>query len=81
MFSDPDLLHKFFTVPSAIENMNCSPFMAVITSFALSLFAWISDASIFSGYPMSATKMSPSQVPPACTAYRGKTPGKPFGPI
>ena len=58
-----------FTVPSAIGNMNLSPFMGVNTSFASSLFAWISDASIFSNSSMSATKMSPFQIRPATIAH------------
>ena len=51
-----------FTVPSAIGKMNCSPLMGVNTSFALSLSALISDASICSNSAMSATNKSPFQI-------------------
>ena len=69
-----------FTVPSAIGNMKFSPFMGVNTSFALSLFAWIPDASISSNSLMSATMMSPFQIPPAYRAYPRNNPGKTFFP-
>ena len=49
------------TVPSAIGKRKISPFFGVIISFALSLRAWISDASQFSSSSMSATKISPFQ--------------------
>ena len=42
--SPPEVL----PVPSATRNMKLSPFIGVNTSFALSLLAWISDASISS---------------------------------
>ena len=41
-----------------------SPFIGVNTSFALSLLAWISDASVSSNSSMSAILMSPFQIPP-----------------
>ena len=62
MFWDPDLPQKLLTVPSATGNMNFSPFIGVNTSFALSLRAWSSDASISSNSSMSATGMSPFQI-------------------
>ena len=37
-----------FSKPSAIRKMKISPFFGVLTSFALSLRAWISEASKFS---------------------------------
>ena len=40
--------------PSAIGKMKCSPLFGVIISFALSLRAWISDASNFSSSSLSA---------------------------
>ena len=54
--------------------------MGVDTSFALSLQAWISDASICSNSSMSAVSMSPFQIPTACNAYPRNIPGKTFGP-
>ena len=69
-----------FTVPSAIGNLIFSPLVDVNTSFALSLFAWISDASIFSNSSTSATKMSPFQVHPVCTACPRNLPGRTFEP-
>ena len=62
MFSDADLLQKFFTVPSSTGNVKLSPFIGVNTSFALSLRAWISDASICSNFSMSAMNASPFQI-------------------
>ena len=50
------------------------------TSFALSLVAWISDASIFSNSLMSATITSPFQIPSACDAHPRNIPGKTFEP-
>ena len=52
------------TVPSSIGKINFSPFIGVNTSFAVSLSARISDASICSNSSLSATKMSPFQIPP-----------------
>ena len=54
-----------FTVPSATGNIKLSPFIGVNISFALSLLAWSSDASICSNSSMSAVNMSPFQIPPA----------------
>ena len=48
MCSEPDLSQRVLTIPSAIGNINFSPFLGVNTSFALTLLAWISDASILS---------------------------------
>ena len=69
-----------FTVPSTIGNTNVSPFWSVDTSFALSLQAWISDASIFSNSSMSATTSSPFQVPPAFYSCPRNIPRKTHGP-
>ena len=69
MFSEPDLLQKVSLFRLLIGNINFSPFIGVNTSFALSLFAKISDASICSNSSMSATKMSPFQILFACNAY------------
>ena len=44
-----------YAVPSATGNMKILPFIGVNTSFALSLRAWSSDASICSNSSMSAT--------------------------
>ena len=52
-----DLFHNF-AVPPAGGYMKCSPFLDVIVSFALSLRAWISDASNFPNSSMCATKIS-----------------------
>ena len=68
------------TVPSAIGNMKNSPFIGVATSFELSLFALISDASICSNSSMSATRMSPFQILPTFNGYPRNIPGKTFGP-
>ena len=51
-----------------------------ITSFALSLLEWISDASIVSNSWRSATSASPSQTHPAHRAYPRNNPGKTFFP-
>ena len=64
MFSEPDLLQRVWTVASA-KNFIVHHFWGDNTSFALSLQAWISDASIFSNSSMSATMMSPFQILPA----------------
>ena len=55
---------KILTVPSATGNMKFSLLCGVNTSFAWSLRAWSSDASISSNSSMSATKMPPFQIPP-----------------
>ena len=64
MFSDAVLPPKIFTVPSATGNMKFPLLCGVYTSFALSLRAWSSDASISSNSSMSATIMSAFQIPP-----------------
>ena len=69
-----------FTVPSATGKMNTSPLLGKITSFALSLLLWISDASIVSSSSTSSTIMSPFQIPSAYRAYSRKIPGNPFFP-
>ena len=53
------------TVLSAIRNIKLSRSIGVNSSFALSLLAWISDASISSTSSMSATRMSLFQISPA----------------
>ena len=63
-FLSPWSLPDNFTVPSAIGNMIFHLFLDVNTSFVLSLRAWISDASNFPSSSVSATKMSPFQIPP-----------------
>ena len=80
MFSDADTVPETLTVPSAIGNIKLSPFMGVSTSFALSLFVWVSDASIFSSFSMSSTNMSPFQIPTVCNAYPRNVPGRTLGP-
>ena len=60
--------------------INFSPLIGVNTYFALSLSAWISDASVCSNSSMSATKMSPSPDSSACNAYPRNMPGKTLGP-
>ena len=61
MFSDPDLLQKFWLVHLRLGIFDFSPSIGVNTSFALSLRAWSSDASVFSYSLMSATTVSPFQ--------------------
>ena len=68
-------LPKILTVPSATGGINLSPFIGVNSSFALSLLAWISDASVSSNSSMSATVMSPFQILPAYNAYPRNIPG------
>ena len=63
--------------PSAIGKIN-SPSLGNITSFALSLFEWISDASIVSNSSRSAISTSPFQIHPAYRAYPRNNPGKTF---
>ena len=77
MFSEPDIPPESLTVPSAIRMMNFSPFIGVNTSFALSLLAWISDASA----PILQClrlEMSPFQSLTACNALPRNIPGKGF---
>ena len=59
---------KILTVPSATGNMKFPLLRGVNTYFALSLRAWSSDASTCSNSSVSATKMSPFQIPPAYNA-------------
>ena len=54
---------QILTVPSATGNMKFPLLCGVNTSFAFSLRAWSSDASISSNSSMSATMMSPFQIP------------------
>ena len=80
MFSGLDLLQGFLNRPSAIGIIN-SPFsLGNITSFALSLFEQISDASIVSNSSRSAISTSPFQIPPAYRAYPRNNPGETFFP-
>ena len=69
-----------FTVPSATGKMNSSPLSSNITSFALSLLTWISDASISSSSSRSATCMSPFQILPVYNAKPRKIAGSTFFP-
>ena len=63
MCSEPDLFQN--VLPFHLRfGMFFSPCWGVNTSFALSLLAWNSDASIFSKSSMSATKMCPLQIHP-----------------
>ena len=64
MFSERCSHQKIFTVPSATRNMKFPLLCGVNTSFALTLRAWSSDASISSNSSMSATIMSPFQIHP-----------------
>ena len=80
MVSNADLSPETLIVPSANGNIKLSPFMGVNTSFALSLLAWISDASICSNSSMSAIGMSPFQILTATIAYPRNIPNKTFGP-
>ena len=75
-FSHPDN----FTFPSAMGTMKFSTLLGVNTSFALSLRAWISDASILSNSSMSATKMFPFQILRADNTFPRIFPGKTFFP-
>ena len=62
------------------EDKTCSPCFVVITSFALSLRAWLPDASKIFSSSMSANKMSPFQIPPANNTCPRNIPGKTFLP-
>ena len=68
MSSDPDLLQKFWLFNLRLGIWNYHHSWGVNTSFASSLRAWRSDASISSNSSMSATKMSPFQILPAESA-------------
>ena len=65
MFSDAVLPQRFWLFYLRPWKMKFPLLCGVNTSFALSLLAWSSDASIFSNSFMSATIMSPFQIPPA----------------
>ena len=81
MFSEPDLLQiVYFSICDLEFLKKVHHFGSVNTSFAMSLFAWTSDASIFSNSSMSATKMSPFQIPPTYTTYPRNIRGKTFLP-
>ena len=73
-------LPKIIIVPSATVNMKFPPLCSVITSFALSLRVWSSDASISCNSSMSATIMSPFQIHSTCNAYPRNIPGKTQAP-
>ena len=62
-------LPEILTVPSATGNTIFSFVTGVNTSPALSLLAWISNASICSNPSISATRMSSFQNSPDCNAY------------
>ena len=72
---------KILTVPSATGKMKFPLLCGVNTSFASNLLALISDVSKISSSSMSATKMSPSQVPPAYNAQPKNIPCKTFEPM
>ena len=79
MFSVPDLLQQFYS--SICDwKMNFPFLVGNITSFALGLFVKISDASIVSSSPTSATTMSPFQIRPAYKANPRNNPGDTFFP-
>ena len=61
------LLEDYFE-PDLLQRVLPFIYIGANTSYALSLLAWISDASIFSNSSMSATIMSPSQNPPEYSA-------------
>ena len=65
MFPDPDLLQIFLNC-SICDRERVFRVLGLNTSFALSLLAWISDASIFPNSSTLGTKMSPFQIPPEC---------------
>ena len=78
MVSDVVLLQRFWLFHLRLGILK--NFMGVNTSLALSLLAWISDASIRSNSSMSATRMSPFQIPSAFNASPRNFTGKTFGP-
>ena len=67
-------------LPSASGNLNNSPFLDVNISFALSIRAWISEASNLPSSSISATIISPYQILPATNAYSRNFSGKTFLP-
>ena len=69
-----------FAVPSAIGNVNFHLFLDINNSSAMSLRAWISDASTFPSSSMSATKISHFQILTATNAHPKNIPGKTFLP-
>ena len=71
MVSDVDFLQGFDCLICDREYKKLSPFIGVNTSFALSLLAWISDASISYNSSMSAIILSPFQIPPHTIHNRG----------
>ena len=73
------LLLVFWFVHLLLEQIK-TPSLGNITSFALSLFEWISDASIVSNSSRSAISTSPFQIPPAYRAYPRNNPRKTFFP-
>ena len=79
MFSVPDPSNEFYSSICDWGN-EFFIFFGNTTSFALSLFAWISDASIFSSSSMSATLKSPFEIPSAYRAYPRNNPGNTFYP-
>ena len=79
-FSEFVVSSKNIAVPSAAGTIKSSLLCGVNISFALSLRGWIPDASNFSNSSMSATRISPFQIPPAINAYPRNVPGKKFLP-
>ena len=79
-FSDVDFLERFYLFHLWL-GIWIVPFHGRWHFFCiLSLRVWISDASTSSAFTMSATMMSPFQIPPACNACPRNMPGKTFGP-
>ena len=72
MFSEPDLSQIVLLFHLRPGKLIVHHFLVVNTSFALSLLAWFSDASIFSNSSISATKMCLlSRFPPRTIRSRG----------
>ena len=80
IFGFHDLVEAILLCHLRLGVMKLPLLFGVITSFALSLRAWISDPAKFSSSSMSATKISPSQIPSAYTAYPRNIPGNTFLP-
>ena len=80
IFGICDLILPTWPDPSAKGHTISCHFFGMRTSFALSLRACESDASLFSSPSTTATKMSPFQMPPASSTYPMKMPGRTFLP-
>ena len=77
MFSDAVLTQRFWLFHVRPGKWSFYLFAALTL---LQHLTWISDAPISSISSMSATLMSPFQIPPAYNAYPRNTPGKTFVP-